>query len=63
MLTVSSGVRIVQARLLHHAAAAFDQRHLPRDLVIERQLQKAEGIQILDLGLGAELLRALAAAR
>ena len=59
MPTRFAGLRIVEPRLLHHPAAAFDQRHLARDLVIQRLLQEAEGVQILHFGLGAELLRAL----
>ena len=58
-----AGIRVEQARFLHHPAAAFEDAHLPLDLLIHGQFQKAERVQILDLGLGAELFRALADGR
>ena len=61
MPTVSPVSRIEQAGFLHHATAAFEDAHLPFDFLIHRQFQEAEGVQILDLGLGAELFRALQA--
>ncbi len=47
--------RVPQARLLRDTASASDERRLTRDLVFERLLHVPEGIQVLDLGLRAEL--------
>ena len=55
------GIDVEQPRLLHHPAAAFDDGDLALDLLIHRQLQEPERIQVLHLGLGAELFRALQA--
>jgi hypothetical protein len=33
---------IVQARLLHHRAAALNQLHLPRNFIVQRHLREAE---------------------
>ncbi len=49
-------VRIVQARFLADLAAAFDDLDLARDLVVDRLLDEAERIQVLDLAARAELL-------
>ena len=48
-------VRVVEARLLHDLAAALDQLDLPLDLEVDRPLDEAEGVEVLDLGAGAEL--------
>ena len=47
-------IGVIEARLLHHAPAALNQRHLAGDLELDGLLQKAEGVQILDFGAGAE---------
>src|SRR5450759_3920906 len=52
-------VGVIETRLLHHAPAALDQRYLPGDLELDGLLQEAERVQVLDLGAGAERLRAL----
>ena len=49
---------VPQPRLLHDAPAVLDDVDLPRDLVLERLLQVAEGVEVLDLGLRAERRRA-----
>ncbi len=58
-----AAVRVVQARLLHDLAAALDQLDLARDLVVDRLLDEAERVQVLDLGARAELRLALRAHR
>ena len=47
-------VRVVQTRLLHHAAAVFDQINLPPHFKLNRLFHEAERVQILDLAAGAE---------
>ncbi len=54
-----AAVGVIKARLLLHAAPRFDQRHLPRDFVIQRHFQKAERVEVLDLRLCAQFFRAL----
>ena len=49
---------VPEARFLRDAAAGFEDADLAFDFVFERLLQVAEGVQILDFGLGAELLGA-----
>ena len=49
---------VPQTRLLRDAAAGFEHADLALDFVFERALQIAEGVQILDFGLGAEVLGA-----
>ena len=51
------------ARLLNHAAAAFDDANLPRDLRLGRAPQAAERVDVLDLGFRAVLARAAQADR
>ena len=53
----ASGLRVPQARFLLDAAAALQQRHLPVDLILQRLGKVAEGVQVLDFGFDAELLR------
>ena len=48
-------LRVEQARLLHHLATALDDQDLALDLVVDRLLDEAEGIDVLQLGAGAEL--------
>ena len=47
---------VVEAGLLHHPAALLDELGLALDLVLDRLLDEAEGVDVLDLGAGAELL-------
>ena len=54
-----AAIRVVQARFLHDLAAALDQLDLALDLVVDRALDEAERIEVLDLGARAELLLAL----
>ena len=54
MERVSPLVRIKQARLLHHFAAALEQFDLAPDFEVDRLLDVAEGIEVLDLGARAE---------
>lgn len=54
-----AGIGVVEPRLLGHSAAAFDDSHLARNLVIERLFEEAEGVEVLHLGLDAEFLRSL----
>ena len=51
-----AAVRVVEARLLHDLAAALDQLDLALDLVVDRALDEAERVEVLDLGARAELL-------
>src|SRR3546814_5916789 len=44
------------ARLLHDGLARFDEVDLPGDLVLDGPDQRAERVQVLDLGPGAERL-------
>ena len=46
------------ARLLHDAAARFDDLDLSLDLAFDRSLDRSKRVHVLDLGLGAELARA-----
>ena len=46
---------VPQARLLHHAAALFQHADLALDLILQSRANVAEAIDVLDLGLGAEL--------
>jgi hypothetical protein len=41
-------VRVVQPGFLHHLAAGFDQVDLPLDLELDRPLDEAERVEILD---------------
>ncbi|CRR45324.1 hypothetical protein PAERUG_E16_London_17_VIM_2_04_14_05465 [Pseudomonas aeruginosa] len=52
-------VRVVQAGFLDHLAAVLDQLDLALDLVVDRLLDEAEGVDVLDLGAGAEFGLAL----
>ena len=56
-------VRIVQARFLHDLAAALEQLDLALDLVVDRVLDEAERVEVLDLGARAELRPARPGAR
>ena len=49
-------VGVVEARLLRDLAAAFDDLDLALDFVVHRVADEAEGVHVLDFGLGAELL-------
>ena len=48
---------VPEARLLHHAAALFQHADLALDLILQRRANVAEAVDVLDLGLGAELSR------
>ncbi|MNL25734.1 hypothetical protein D3C87_1472230 [compost metagenome] len=48
-------VRIVQAGLLDHFSAVFDQFDLTLDFAVDRLLDEAERVDVLDLAAGAEL--------
>ncbi len=52
---------VPEARLLDDAAAALDDLDLALDLVLEGGADEAEGVDVLHLGLGAELLLAAGA--
>ena len=52
---------VVEAGLLDHLAAALDDVDLALDLETQGALQEAEGVDVLDLGAGAELFLALGA--
>ena len=56
-------VRVVEPGLLDHLAAALDEVDLALDLEADGLVQKAEGVDVLDLGAGAEFLLALRAHR
>ena len=48
---------VPEAGLLDDAAAGLDDLDLALDLVLQRGTDEAEGVDVLHLGLGAELLR------
>src|SRR5690606_40260986 len=48
-------VRVVQTGFLNHRAAVLDQLDLPLYLGIDRLLDEAEGVDVLDLAAGTEL--------
>ena len=50
---------VPQARLLHDAAAVFEDADLALDLVLQRSADVAEAVDVLDFGLGAVLRCAL----
>src|SRR5204863_336888 len=51
-------IGVPEARLLDELAAFAERRDLPPDLGVDRLLDRLERVQVLDLDLGAELLRA-----
>src|SRR5208282_5670679 len=55
------GGHVPQARLLGHLASALEQVNLPLDFVLQGVLEVAEGIQVLHLSFGAEVVFAAAA--
>ena len=50
---------VPEARLLHDAAAVFDDADLALDLVLDRGADVAEAVDVFDFGLGAELFAPL----
>jgi hypothetical protein len=51
--------RVEEARLLHHLAAVLDQLDLAAHLVLDRLLEEAERVEVLDLAARAERLAGL----
>ena len=58
-----AAVGIVEARLLHDRAALLDQLRLSAHLEVDRLLQEAEAVEVLDLAIGVPRRRRRAAAR
>src|SRR5258705_13873821 len=51
----SSFIGVVEASLLSNLSARFNDSDMPFDFVLQRQPDKAEGVDVLDFSLGAKL--------